>query len=201
MLTKASEIILYIILLILWIYILSIFKRNKLTAFYFMLGSAGMFCFTFLAFKDILTKICSVILLNILGLLQHIFRFYIVYKEYYILFIESKESSISMLIDYECCGVIEILVVLSIICFFPVFTVKEKIVNSVIGFVYTMIANIIRLISVSYIIYLNGSNSYYLAHAVIGRVIFYVLILFLYFYLLSFSQIKGQKIGNFEYGG
>jgi exosortase family protein XrtG len=115
------------------------------------------------------------------------------------LFINNKNADISMLIDYECCGIIEILVVISIVSFFPLFSLKEKIWYSFIGYVYTTLANAIRLLVISYIIYLNGNNSYYIAHSFVGRVVFYILTIMLYFYIISRNQIKSQKVGNFEY--
>ncbi len=195
----ANKIALYLVLLVIWIYLLSVLKRTKLTAFHFMVGSGGMFTFIFVAFKKVLTIACAQVLMFILEQLSNIFTFYTVYSKYYMLFINNKNADISMLIDYECCGIIEILVVISIVSFFPLFSLKEKIWYSFIGYVYTTLANAIRLLVISYIIYLNGNNSYYIAHSFVGRVVFYILTIMLYFYIISRNQIRSQKVGNFDY--
>ncbi len=193
------ETLLYCICLAAWIYLLSVLKRNRLTAFRFMAGSVGFFTFAFLAFRSALTKACSAVLIWILSLAGRLLGYYEVYGDYYMLFIDSPKGSVSLLIDYECCGVIEELVVLSIVLFFPSFTALQKAAFSAIGMAYTMAVNATRLLAVSWVIYQNGSGSYYISHAVVGRIVFYLLILFLYFYLFSYNQIKRQKIGSFEY--
>jgi len=195
----SNKIALYLVLLVIWIYALTVLKRTKMTAFHFMVGSGGMFTFIFVAFKKVLTIFFAQVLMVILEQLSHIFSFYTVYKQYYMLFINNKTADISMLIDYECCGIIEILVVISIVAFFPLFSIKEKIWYCIVGYVYTTFANVIRLLVISYIIYLNGNNSYYIAHSFIGRIVFYILTIMLYFYIISRNQIKSQKVGNFEY--
>lgn len=196
---QMNEICLYIILVLVWAYVLYVLKKQKLTAFYFMLGSAGFFGFTFIAFKTYLTKVCSVVLLFLMNILGKATNYYSVYEYYNIIFINNKDSAISMYIDYECCGVIEILVLISLVLFFPVFTLGKKILNCIIGSVYIMVANVVRLFCVSTFIYYKGNDYYYIAHAVIGRIIFYILTILLYFYMLSWTQIKKQKIGNFTY--
>ncbi len=195
----SGRIALYFLLLAVWIYVLTVLKRAKLTAFHFMVGSAGMFTFVFVAGKKVLTSICATLLMYLLEQIGHVFSFYTVYKDYYVMFINNGDANISMLIDYECCGIIEILVVVSIVCFFPLFNWKEKILYSLMGYFYTTIANVIRLLVISHIIYVHGNNSYYIAHSFIGRIVFYVLTVMLYFYLISRKQIQNQKIGNFDY--
>ncbi|MBR6329559.1 MAG: exosortase family protein XrtG [Lachnospiraceae bacterium] len=195
----SNKVALYLLLLVIWIYALSVLKRTKLTAFHFMVGSGGMFTFLFVAGKRVFTEFCARLLMFMLEQLGHIFTFYTVYSKYYVLFINNKDANISMLIDYECCGIIEILVVISVVCFFPLFSIKERVLYSLIGFFYTTVANIIRLLIISFIIYINGNDSYYIAHSFIGRIVFYILTVLLYFYIISRNQIKNQKVGNFDY--
>ena len=196
---KGYEIALLIVFLIVWVYILFLLKRKKLTAFYFMIGASGFFLTMFIVFKSILAKGCTYVLVTLMDWLSHIFKYYTMYKAYNIIFINHNDAAISLFIDYECSGVIEIFVVLAVILFFPLFKWKDKIIYSIIGIGFTMMANIVRLLVVTGIIYRYGNNAYYLAHSVVGRIIFYVLTLFLYFYLLSWKQIKAQKVGRFSF--
>lgn len=196
---KLYEIGLLALFIVVWIYFLYIFKKRKLSAFHFMFGTTGSFLITFIVFKNFLAKIFTIILCTVLEWIGHIFDWYTIYKEYNIIFIDHKDAAISLFIDYECSGVIEILVILSIILFFPLFSKKQKLLYAFIGFFYTMAANIIRLLLITRIIYIYGNNVYYLAHSIIGRIVFYVLTLFLYFYMLSFKQIKAQKVGRFDF--
>lgn len=196
---KTYEYLLLGVFFIVWFYLLMVFKKKKLTAFYFMLGSSGFFLTMFILFKSILAKGCTYILSAVLGLFSHIFNYYTMYSEYNIIFINHKDAAISLFIDYECSGVIEIFVVVSIILFFPLYNWLDKIIYSIAAILFTMMANVIRLLTVTAIIYRYGNNSYYLAHSVVGRIVFYILTLFLYFYLLSWKQIKSQRVGRFSF--
>jgi len=194
-----NKILLWIVCLLIWIYILRLFKKEKLTAFHFMFGATGFFCLIYTMFKRVLVIFCTFVLELILEGLSHIFTFFEMYKEYNIIFVNNNDAAISLFIDYECCGFIEILVVFSVILFFPLFTRKEKLKYVIFGYIYTVAANIIRLLSVAAIIYRYGNDAYYLAHSVIGRIVFYILTLLFYFYMITMKQIKTQKLGSFGY--
>ncbi len=196
---KTNEIMLLCVFLVVWVYLLRVLQKKKLTAFYFMLGSSGFFLVMFTTFKSLLAKGCTFVLVTLLDWLSHIFHYYTMYKAYNIIFINHNDAAISLFIDYECSGVIEIFVIIAVILFFPLFKWKDKIVYGLIGVVYTMFANVIRLLTITAIIYHYGNNAYYLAHSVVGRIIFYLLTLFLYFYVLSWKQIKAQKVGRFAF--
>ena len=87
---QMNEICLYIVLVLVWAYVLYVLKKQKLTAFYFMLGSAGFFGFTFIAFKTYLTKVCSVVLLFLMNILGKATNYYSVYEYYNIIFINNR---------------------------------------------------------------------------------------------------------------
>ena len=56
-------------------------------------------------------------------------------------------------------------------------------------------ANIIRLFVIGTTIYYFGNDAYYIAHTIVGRIIFYALSVILYYYIFTKSQIVKQKIG------
>ena len=118
---KSYEVALLVVFLIVWIYLLILLKKKKLTAFYFMLGASGFFLTMFTVFKTILAKGCTFVLVTLLDWLSHIFKYYTTYKAYNIIFINHQDAAISLFIDYECSGVIEIFVILAVILFFPIF--------------------------------------------------------------------------------
>ena len=76
---------------------------------------------------------------------------------------------------------------------------KEKICISLIGAVWIITANIIRLFSICVIINQFGNESYYMAHTIVGRLIFYALSIVLYFYVFTRAQIRKQRVGDFGY--
>lgn len=191
--------ILYVVLFIVWIYILTVFKRRKLEFFYFLLGSIGTFLFAFALLRNVLTNILTTLTCFLTGLLGNALGIFKAYTSHSILFVENAEGPISLYVDFECGGVIEILVFLSLIWFFAVYNVKQKLGISLIGIVWIIVANIIRLFSICLIINKFGNESYYVAHTIVGRLIFYALSIILYFYVFTRAQIRRQRVGEFGY--
>lgn len=196
---KNYEWMLLLVSVVIWVWMLTIFKRKKMTAFYFMAGIAGLFSFIFLIGKTQISVACSKLLMSALGMLNLVFSWYEVYPEYNILFVNNEKAAISLFVDYECCGVIEMLVVFCVVVFFSALSKREKVVFSLLGLLYTAFSNVIRLLVVTSIIAHNGNDWYFKAHSIYGRIVFYVLTLIMYFYLLTYPQIKKQKVGNFNY--
>lgn len=188
-----------IVLFVIWIYSLTIFKRKKLEFFHFLVGSIGMFLFSFAVLKNIMTDVLTTLTCYLTGLLGNLLGFFKAYTTHAILFVENMDGPISLYVDFECGGVIEILVFISLISFFSVYKVWEKIWISVAGTVWIMAANIIRLFSICLIINRFGNESYYMAHTIVGRLIFYALSIVLYFYVFTRAQIRRQRVGEFGY--
>lgn len=194
-----SKIIIFIVLFIAWLYVLTVFKRKKLEFFYFLIGSIGTFLFSFIALRNLLTKILTTLTCFITGMIGNAFGLFKAYTSHSILFIENTEGPISLYVDFECGGVIEILVFISLVWFFAVYKVKEKLLISLAGIVWIIASNIIRLFSICLIINKFGNESYYVAHTIIGRLIFYTLSIILYFYVFTRAQIRKQRVGEFGY--
>ena len=45
----------------------------------------------------------------------------------------------------------------------------------------------------------DGTDFYYIAHTIIGRIVFYILQVILYFYVFTKPQVLGMKTGGFGY--
>ncbi|MCM1253730.1 MAG: exosortase family protein XrtG [Clostridium sp.] len=191
--------ILFLVLFIAWIYILTVFKRRKLEFFYFLTGSIGTFLFSFALLRNVLTEILTTLTCFLTGILGNALGIFKAYTSHSILFVENADGPISLYVDFECGGVIEILVFISLVWFFAVYNVKEKFGISIIGIVWIIVANIIRLFSICVIINQFGNESYYVAHTIVGRLIFYALSIILYFYVFTRAQIRKQRVGEFGY--
>lgn len=182
-----------------WIYILSVFKRRQLDFFYFLLGSIGTFLSAFGLFRNVLTDLLTALTCSLAGFLGNLSGIFKAYTSHSILFVENTNGAISLYVDFECGGVIEILVFISLLFFFAVYNLREKICIALIGVVWIIAANIIRLFSICLIINLFGNESYYIAHTIVGRMLFYALSIVLYFYVFTRAQIRRQRIGEFDY--
>lgn len=188
-----------VVCFIVWIYILSVLKRGKLTFWYFLFGSVGFFLFMMLWLQPVLTAPLTNGVAVVAGFLGDLTHFYKAYFQYGVLFINSKNYSISLYIDYECSGIIEIMAFSSMLWFFSVYQVYEKIIINILGVFWIFGANVIRIFVICTLIYFYGNDIFYFAHTIFGRIVFYGLSIALYFHVFTRPQILRQKIGSFQY--
>lgn len=188
-----------ILAMIVWVYILFVLKRGKLDFWYFITGSVGMFVFYMILLQPVLTIPLQKAVAAVSGIVGEITGIFDSYFQQGILLVESDTGAISMYIDYECSGIIEIGAYLSLLVFFGVYSVWEKIVLSVLGSLSIFCANILRIVIIGGMIHACGSDIYFIAHTVVGRLVFYGFTIMLYFYVFTKGQIKRQRIGNFNY--
>lgn len=188
----------YIIAILLWIYLLSVFKRKKLNFFYFICGSAGLFTFLLKLFLNKLIDPLSSLIAVLVGLCSKIYPAIQAYPDYKMIFLDI-EVPISLYIDFECSGILEIFIFISLISFFSAYNILNKFIVNIVGIFYIIFANVLRILSIVFIVGTFGCDYYYVAHTLIGRLVFYILIIAFYFIVFSKKQILNQKVGNFEY--
>ena len=189
-----------IICLILWIYVLSIFKRAKLNFWYYLTGSIGSFLFMMFYLKPLLTMPLARAVAALAGLVGELTGLFTAYFKYGIIFVESGFGAMTLQIDFECSGIIEIFAYLALLIFYNVFDRVERFLYAIIGVLYVIVANAIRIVVICGVIHTYGPSSYFIAHTLVGRIVFYVLSIMLYFYVFTKSQVLRMKIGKFTYG-
>ena len=187
-----------IILFIIWFYILSVFKRVKQDFFFFMFGSVGAFLFLFTYILPVIQgPIISMVtyIAGNIGELTHTFDYN---AEYGIISLSYKGYPINMYLNMECSGVIEIITYFSMICFYPAYRIVERAVLCLSGIAFISFANVVRIVSIGILVN-TGAASFYTAHVIVGRFIFYILMIIMYFYVFTKRQIVKQKVGEFNY--
>lgn len=190
-----------ILAFVVWIYLLSVFYRGKMGFFYFIFGSIGSFFFLMLYLKPILMPVLVQLVTSVTGILGKGTGLFEAYRDYSILFIESPKDggALSLYIDFECSGIIEILVFISLLAFFQVYGIWQRIVIGAIGCVVIFFSNVTRIFIICVMIRLWGNEVYYLAHTLIGRIVFYIFAVLLYYFVFTKAQIVRQKVGGFSY--
>ncbi|PJI09517.1 MULTISPECIES: exosortase family protein XrtG [Clostridium] len=191
--------IILIILFIIWVYIVSVLMRAKLYFFKFLIGSVGAFFFLLVFLQQYVIGVLTTSLTAVCGVIGDLTGYFKAYYEYALIFISTADSSVSMYIDYECSGVIEIFAFAALLWFFPLYNVLEKIMYNIIGVLWIFMANVLRVLIICVIVHHYGDSMFYFAHTIFGRIVFYVLSIILYFYVFTKSQIKRQKVGNVSY--
>lgn len=189
-----------VVSMIIWVYVLSVLSRSKLPFFKFLLGSVGLFIFMMITIQPYITVPLSKAVAASTGIFGDVTGMFYSYYQYSLVFIEHGNESISLYIDYECSGVIELMSFSALLWFFPLYDSIEKLVINITGMLWIFAANILRLTIICMLVYYFGNDIFFFAHAIFGRIIFYGLSIMLYFYVFTRSQIIRQKVGKFRYG-
>lgn len=192
--------ILCVLLAAAWLYLLRVLKRGELHFWRFLVGSVGMFILLMILVRPVMTQPLAQAVAAVSGLFGSLTGTFTAYFKYGILFIEAATGAITLQIDFECSGIIEIMAFLSLLTFFKVYDVKERIFVGIVGTAYIMLANALRIIVICEMIYYIGPKAYHMAHTLVGRLVFYGLSILLYFYVFTKPQIIRMRIGKFNYG-
>lgn len=178
-----------VVCFLVWIYLLSVFTRGKLYFYQFIWGSVGLFVFMMMWIQPVAIRPLTNLVCSAAGVAGRMTGFYESYSEYSMLFVQHGSEAISLCIDYECSGIIEMMAYVSMLAFFRVYDWMQRIILSVLGCMMIFFANIIRLFVIGTTIYYFGNDAYYIAHTIVGRIIFYALSVILYYYIFTKSQI------------
>ncbi len=190
-----------VVSIIIWIYILTVFKRAKLDFWFFTIGSAGLFTIGIILLQPFLLVPMQNAVAAAAGVFGEITHTFSSYFEKGILFIANGETQMSLYIDFECSGIIETFAFLALLWFFPAYQFYEKVVVSIVGTFVIFMANVLRIFIICQMVYWGGVDMYFIAHSFVGRLVFYACTIALYFYVFTKVQVVRQKVGAFRYDG
>ena len=185
--------------LLIWLFILHILNKSKLNFWHFLIGSAGAFILMLVFLEPVLTQPLARIVALLASLPGKIADMYSAHYKSGVIFVESSVGAISLKIDFECSGIIEIIAYLSLLIFYRVYTVYERFCVGVLGVIAMVLANALRITIICLMIYFGGIDTYFIAHTYVGRLVFYALSVVIYFYVFTKPQIIKQKVGSFRY--
>ncbi len=185
---------------IIWFYLLRVLKSCKLAAWHFFIGSVGLFILMMVYLRPLVLQPLARTVAAIAGSVGKLTDTFEAYFKYGVIFIDSPQVTITLQIDLECSGILEIMAFVSLLAFFQLYNRNEKIFVGVLGVLGIILANALRIIVICFMIYFGGVNIYYIAHGVVGRLVFYGLSVLLYFYIFTKPQIISTKVGKFLYG-
>ncbi|MGN0480148.1 MAG: exosortase family protein XrtG [Lachnospiraceae bacterium] len=187
--------------IILWLYFLHVFHKAETRYFYYIWGSVGIFIFMMILVQPLVITPLTQLVASATGVVGKLTGMFESYNEYSILFVTTpaNNTSISLYIDYECAGVIEMMAYVSLLMFFRVYSVGQRIVLGIVGCIGIFLSNIVRIFIICMSVYFWGSSAYFIAHTIIGRLVFYALSVALYYIVFTRAQIIRQRIGGFSY--
>lgn len=183
-----------------WLYVLSVLKRIGWSAAYGVLGVVGTFFIIISLANNNVISFLMHLNTSGAGIVGMLTGFYTVAPTLGIIHIVSGQSAINLFITYECSALIELAAYIALVLFFPFFkNLQQRLKLLGFGVIYLLLANMLRLTVTALIIHFLGLPSLIWAHVIVGRLIFYVLTIILYFYVFTRSQVLHIKIGRFDF--
>lgn len=182
-----------------WAFLLHIMKKADLKFWRYVVGAAGFFIFAMVFLMPVLTDVLSQIVALIASIPGKVTGAYSAYYRYGTIMIASVSGTITLKIDFECSGVIEILAFLALLIFYQVYTMWERVWVGILGVLYVVIVNALRITIICFMISYGGVAMFHIAHTYVGRIFFYGMSILLYFYVFTRPQIIKQKVGSFKY--
>ncbi|MBP5332045.1 MAG: exosortase family protein XrtG [Lachnospiraceae bacterium] len=183
----------------LWIWLLRVLRKAGLRFWRYLLGSCGIFILLMILVRPWLVLPLARLIAAIAGIFGKVSGFYQAYYRYGVIFIESAKGAITVNIDLECSGFIEISAFTSLLAFYSIYTVPERIYVGIVGTLYTMLTNALRISVICTMIHFLGTDYYYVAHTIVGRIVFYVLQVILYFFVFTKPHVLKMRTGDFGY--
>ncbi len=98
--------------------------------------------------------------------------------------------------NIECSALIESSILLGLILYYPGFSKQRKAATIGIGLIVTIIANLMRMLIITWFAATMGRQAIFWGHAVVGRLFFFVVIIALYWFILTRPTvvIVGQNV-------
>lgn len=90
----------------------------------------------------------------------------------------------------ECSALIETSVLLSLVLFYPAFTIRKKIGLLSIAIPITWVSNLTRLLIITSMTAYFGRSAIFFGHAIVGRFFFLVVTVALYWYILTMPTVR-----------
>lgn len=184
------------IVLLVWGAVTYALYKNRLTYFGFLFGSIGGFIFFIYFLREPAYEAIARILMAFLAFIGDVTNSFVSYTHALTVTIFRQTESLSIFVSYECSGVIELFVFINLLLFVPMYTKVQKAKYICIGIFYIIGCNLIRLLYIIYSTKWMGIDSFFLNHIVIGRVLYFALIIALYYVVFTKPHIKLKKGGG-----
>lgn len=180
-----STIIILIFLAILFEIVLSKLKKAQINSLKFIIRILLIFIFCIFILKKPIEIVLKYYIFKGISLVAHYFDFIEIYEQASLFIIHEGENSISIFMNYECLGMIEHILYTLVILISPYIIDIKKLIYIIVGNIYILNANIIRILTIFFMVRNMGIKSYNISHMIFGRLIFFIFILILYFYIFT----------------
>lgn len=191
------------VLFLLWLAFLLFLRANRIWLFYYLAGSVGM---AFLmvhvgrslvpweTWLKISTALSVYQLASLTGIESKLFE--AVPGAISVLVISQDIGWTVLQIGIESSGLLESAVIVGMICFYPRWSLGRKAFLAALGLATTYVANVVRIFFIVSTLQWGGKDFLFLSHTVLGRALFFALIVVVYWYILTLPTLGtvGEKL-------
>lgn len=107
-----------------------------------------------------------------------------------VLIVYQKAGWTAVEVDIECSGLLESIVFIGLVLFFRGLPWVRKMWYISVGLMFTFIVNLLRIVVIVVMITHFGKGAIYLAHTVVGRAVFFALVINLYWYTFTRTTME-----------
>lgn len=182
-----------------WLFVLRTLRRADLKFWHYIVGAIGLFIIMMVFLRPVATEPLAGVVTALAGLIGRATGTFEAFFKYSVIYVPTAGSSITLQIDMECSGIIESMAFVSLLAFYEVYSPYERVGVGALGLAILVLANVLRIVVICEIVHFFGPDAYNMAHTYIGRILFYVITVALYFYVFTKPQIKSMRVGDVNY--
>lgn len=97
-------------------------------------------------------------------------------------------------IGVESSGLLEMIVLISLIIFYPGWKASRRLIRGITGLLLTWGANLVRMILIAALLHFFGKEVLILAHTFLGKLVFFILTLAIYWALVTFPSLNHIEV-------
>ena len=185
-----------------WLVAIAFFRAYRIWLIYYTLGAVGLALILvhvtqsltpgFLVYETA-TSYVAHYLAELAGLPTRIFE--AAPDTILVLVIAQEIGWTALQVGIESSGLLETTILIGLIAFYPGWPRTRKTVFIIVGVLVTFLANICRLLIIILMLHYLGKDWLLIAHTLVGKVVFFVLAIAIYWYLLTLPTIRdlGRK--------
>ncbi len=185
------------LLTIAWLALVYFFRRYRIWLVYYCLGAVGLTLLLIFAgarltplerWLELATTSGAHAFCEVLGIPTHVFE--ATPGDILVWVVVQDPGWTIVRVDVECSGFLEMAVLIGLLSFYPTWSFIRRLGYMALGAVALFGANLLRVMTILSILHIFGKSSIFLAHTIIGRIVFFVLAIGVYWLLLSRLTIR-----------
>ena len=187
-------------LVLLWGLAVMFFRANRIWLLYYLTGSIGLaFIIIFVGRATPLQGLMETgvaastfLMTNLMGIPARIFE---ADTSSLMIFVVGQlvghDNGWTMVrVTIECSSLLETGIISGMVGFYPAWSVRKRLVLVALGVFAAFVANIIRLAVIIWTLHFFGKDSLFIAHTVVGRAVFFVLIIAIFWYMITLPTMR-----------